>query len=141
MKRVLVFGTFDGLHPGHVNFFGQAKKLGDQLIAVVARDATVNVVKGHFPKRSELLRLKAVKQCKLVDEAVLGNLGDPYEIIKKIRPDIIALGYDQTSFITALPEYIKKENLNVEIVRLKPYKPENYKSSLIKKGGDNAREI
>ncbi len=133
MKRVLVFGTFDGLHPGHINFFGQAKKLGGHLAAVVARDVTVNLVKGHFPKRSELLRLAAVKQCKLIDEAMLGNLESPYEIIKKIKPDIIALGYDQTSFTTGLPEHIKKEDLNIEIVRLKSYKPETYHTSLIKK--------
>ena len=85
MKRVLVFGTFDGLHPGHINFFDQAKARGDCLIAVVARDITVNQVKGRFPKRSELLRLKAVKQCKLIDQAVLGELGNPYAVIKKIN--------------------------------------------------------
>ncbi len=132
IKRVLVFGTFDGLHPGHINFFQQAKALGDYLIAVAARDITVNEVKGRFPKRSELLRLKAVKQCKLVDEATLGNFGNPYAIIKKTAPDIIALGYDQNSFSANLPEFIKKENLKIEIIRLKPYCPESYKSSLMK---------
>jgi len=132
MKRVLVFGTFDRLHPGHINFFEQAKALGDYLIAVVARDTTVNKVKGRFPKRSELLRLKAVKQCKTVNEAALGNFGDPYAIIKKINPDIIALGYDQNSFTADLPDYIKKENLNIEIVRLRAYCPKTCKSSLMK---------
>jgi FAD synthetase len=132
MKRVLVFGTFDGLHPGHINFFEQAKKLGDRLTAVVARDATVNEVKGHFPKRSELLRLKAVKQCKLVDEAMLGNIGNPYEIIKKIRPDIIALGYDQTSFTANLESELKKAEISAKIARLNPYKPEIHHSSIIK---------
>ena len=131
MKKVLVFGTFDGLHPGHINFFEQAKKLGDYLVVVVGRDVTVNKIKGRFPKRSELLRLKAVQQCQLVNEAMLGNIGNPYEIIKKIKPDIIALGYDQNSFTKNLPDYIKKENLKIEIVRLKPYKPEIYKSSFL----------
>ena len=130
MGKVVVFGTFDGLHPGHINFFEQAKKLGDYLVVVVGRDVTVNEVKGRFPKRSELLRLKAVQQCQVVNEAMLGNIGNPYEIIKKIKPDIIALGYDQNSFSAGLPEYIKKEDLKIEIVRLKPYKPETYKSSL-----------
>jgi len=131
MKKVLVFGTFDGLHPGHINFFEQAKKLGDYLVVVVGRDVTVNEVKGRFPKHSELLRLKAVQQCQLVNEAMLGNIGNPYEIIKKIKPDIIALGYDQNSFTKNLPDYIKKENLKIEIVRLKSYKPEIYKSSFL----------
>ena len=131
MKKVLVFGTFDGLHPGHINFFEQAKKLGDYLVVVVGRDVTVNKIKGRFPKRSELLCLKAVQQCQLVNEAMLGNIGNPYEIIKKIKPDIIALGYDQNSFSAGLAEFIKKENLKIEIVRLKPYKPEIYKSSFL----------
>ncbi|MGB2631337.1 MAG: adenylyltransferase/cytidyltransferase family protein [Minisyncoccales bacterium] len=131
MGKVVVFGTFDGLHPGHINFFEQAKKLGDYLVVVVGRDVTVNEVKGRFPKRSELLRLKAVKQCQLVNEAMLGNIGNPYEIIKKIKPDIIALGYDQNSFTKNLPDYKKKENLKIEIMRLMPHKPETYKSSLL----------
>ena len=133
LKKVLVFGTFDGLHPGHINFFAQAKKLGGYLVSVVARDVTVKEVKGRLPKRNELLRLKMVKQCELIDEAMLGNFGNPYEIIKKIRPDIIALGYDQTSFTANLESELKKAAIPAKIVRLKPYKPENFKSSLIKK--------
>jgi FAD synthetase len=133
MKKVLVFGTFDGLHLGHVNFFEQAKKLGDYLIVVVARDVTVNEVKGHFPKRSELLRLKAVKQCKLVNEAILGNIGNPYEIIKKIKPDIIGLGYDQTSFTADLDSELKKAAIPARIMRLKPYKSETNHTSLMNK--------
>ena len=133
MKKVLVFGTFDGLHPGHIDLFGQAKKLGDRLAVVVARDVTANKIKGHFPKRSELLRLKAVKQCKLIDEAVLGNVGDPYAIIADIKPDIIALGYDQISFTENLDQELKKAGIAAGIVRLRPYKPEKYHSSLLQK--------
>ena len=133
LKKVLVFGTFDGLHAGHVNFFEQAKKLGDYLVVVVGRDVTVNEVKGNFPKRSELLRLKAVKQCKLVDEAMLGNIGNPYEIIKKIKPDIIGLGYDQNSFTANLESELKKAAIPAKILRLNPLKPEIFKSSFGKK--------
>jgi len=133
MKRVLVFGTFDGLHAGHVNFFEQAKKLGDYLAVVVGRDVTVNKVKGSFPKRSELLRLKAVKQCKLVDQALLGNIGNPYEIIKKIQPDIIALGYDQNSFTANLESELKKAAIAAKIIRLNPHKPKIHHSSIVNK--------
>jgi FAD synthetase len=133
MKKILVFGTFDGLHPGHINFFEQAKKLGDFLTVVVARDVTVNEVKGHFPKRSESLRLKAVKQCKLVNEAVLGNIGNPYEIIKKIKPDVIGLGYDQVVFTANLESELKKAVIVAKIIRLNPYKTDSYHSSIIKK--------
>jgi FAD synthetase len=133
MKKVLAFGTFDGLHAGHVDFFEQAKKLGDYLAVVVARDVTVNEVKGHFPKRSELLRLKAVKQCKLVNEALLGNIGNPYEIIKKIKPDIVALGYDQQAFTKDLAAELKKAELSAQIIRLKPHQAEIYHSKIINK--------
>lgn len=135
MKRVLVFGTFDGLHAGHINFFEQAKKLGDQLIVVVARDVTVNEVKASFPRRSELLRLRAVKQCKLVDEAALGNIGDPYLIVKKIQPDVIALGYDQKAFTDGLEKLSVAGGVKAQIVRLKPFLPEKYHSVIIKDNG------
>lgn len=133
MKRVLVFGTFDGLHPGHINFFEQAKRLGNKLIVVVGRDETVLKVKGRLPKNNENCRLAEVEKSGLVDEVRLGNLGDPYAVIKQIQPDIIALGYDQNSFTRNLPEFIKKEHLNIEIVCLKAFKPMIYKSSLIRK--------
>ncbi len=129
MKKVLVFGTFDGLHPGHINFFEQAKKLGDELIVVVARDATVEKIKGRRPRKNENARLSDVGNAGIAGEVLLGNLGDPYAIIKRIEPDIIALGYDQNSFTAGLPGFIKKDNLNIEIVRLSAFEPEIYKSS------------
>ncbi|HPO06936.1 MAG TPA: FAD synthase [Candidatus Pacearchaeota archaeon] len=132
MKRVLVFGTFDGLHPGHINFFQQAKKLGDELIIVVARDATVQKVKGRPPRKNENARLSDARNAGIAGEVLLGNLGDPYAIIKQIKPDIIALGYDQTSFTANLESELKKAAISVKIVRLKPHKPEIFKSSLIK---------
>lgn len=135
MKKVLVFGTFDGLHPGHVDFLKQAKKLGGILTVVVARDATVNEVKGRLPKRGELPRLKAVKDCTPVDEAMLGNIGDPYEVIRKLKPDIIALGYDQTSFTANLESELKKAAIPAKMARLKPHKPETYHSSIYNKKG------
>lgn len=133
MKRVLVFGTFDGLHPGHFDFFRQARELGDKLVVVVGRDETVQKVKGHLPKRNESERLELVRKIDIIDESRLGNFGDPYLVIKQIQPDIIALGYDQNSFTRNLPEFIKKEHLNIEIVCLKAFKPMIYKSSLLKK--------
>lgn len=132
MKRVLVFGTFDGLHPGHINFFQQAKKLGDELIIVVARDATVEKVKGRRPRKNENARLSDVGNAGIAGEVLLGNLGDPYAIIKQIKPDIIALGYDQTSFTGNLELELKKAVIPAKIVRLNPHKPEIFKSSLIK---------
>jgi FAD synthetase len=133
MKKVLVFGTFDGLHPGHINFFDQAKKLGDYLVVVVGRDFTVVSVKGHMPKLNESQRLKNVRQNELVNEAMLGNECDPYEIIKKIQPDIIGLGYDQKIFTKNLGLILEKLGIAAQIIRLQPYKPELYHSSILKK--------
>lgn len=133
MKKVLIFGTFDGLHPGHINFFEQAKRLGDKLIVVVGRDETVLKVKGRLPKNNEKCRLAEVKKTGLVDESRLGNLGDPYAIIKQIQPDIIALGYDQNSFTANLAVELKEMDIVAEIVRLEPFGPEKYHSSVIKK--------
>lgn len=132
--HVLVFGTFDVLHPGHRNFFQQARALGDKLSVVVARDKTVRTVKGFQPEQNETERLQAVAACPEVDQAVLGREDqDKYAIIEQIRPDIIALGYDQAHFAERLPQELLARGLSARIIRLKPYKPEQYKSSLLRK--------
>lgn len=130
---VLVTGTFDGLHPGHINFFQQAQKLGKQLVVVVARDQTVEKVKSRIPIQPESERLKAVEQLGLVDQAVLGNLEDPYQVVVEWQPDIVALGYDQTTFTDKLGQELKQRGCQPLIVRLQPYHPDKYKSSKISK--------
>jgi cytidyltransferase-like protein len=130
MVKVLVFGTFDGLHEGHKDFFRQAKEHGDYLAVVVGRDSTVMRVKKHLPKFNENDRLKAVEECEYVDFARLGNENtSPYEVIKEVMPDVICLGYDQTHFTDKLEEKIKEFGLKIPVFRLKAYKPEMYKSS------------
>ncbi|MCU0652846.1 MAG: FAD synthase [Candidatus Pacebacteria bacterium] len=131
IKKVLVFGTFDGLHPGHLNFLEQAKQIGDHLVAVVARDETVRILKGHLPKLNENQRLAQVKASKLVDEAYLGGLGDHYEVVRTVKPDIIALGYDQTSFTDDLANELKKAAIPAQIVRLQSFEPDKYHTSII----------
>lgn len=132
--RVLVFGTFDGLHEGHLDFFRQAKEYGDYLVVVVGRDSTVQRVKNRLPKFNENERLKTVQECELVNEARIGNEGsNPYKVIEEIKPDIICLGYDQTHFTDKLEQKIKEMGLNIEIKRLNAYKPEVCHSSIINK--------
>jgi FAD synthetase len=126
MLKVMVFGTFDGLHAGHLNFFKQAKKFGDQLMIVVARDQNVKKIKGHRPKLGERKRLKALKP--YGDKVILGGLNDPYAVIRRLDPDIICLGYDQKSFDKPLTKMFPKIN----IIRLKSFRPNIYKSSLIR---------
>ena len=132
MKKVLVFGTFDTLHPGHMDFFEQARSLGDELHVVVARDETVQLVKGNLPSQNETTRAGQVAQSKSVSKVHLGYVDDKYKIIEEIRPDIIALGYDQEAFVDALGQELEKRSIPADIVRLKPFHPELYKSSLLK---------
>ena len=130
---VLVFGTFDLFHPGHEFFLREAKKHGDILQVVVARDKTVEEVKGKKPADDEIRRLSKLQSLGFVDDVILGSLGDKYKIIEALKPDIIVLGYDQKAFTENLEEELKKRGLKTEVIRLKEsFKPETYKSSKIR---------
>ena len=133
MRKVLVFGTFDGLHSGHLNLFRHAKKHGNYLVVVVARDATVNKIKNNLPLKNEKKRLREIRKCKLVNKAVLGHKNNPYWIIKEINPDVICLGYDQKVFTENLSKELEKIGLKIKIYRMKPYKPERFHSVIISK--------
>lgn len=129
---VLVTGTFDGLHKGHEDLFRQAKVLGDRLVVVVGRDATVEAVKGHRPRLGEEERRKAVETCPLVDEAILGGTGeDKLAVIEAVRPEVVLLGYDQQAFTDGLAEALAARGLHPRIVRGEAFEPETYKSSLL----------
>lgn len=132
--RVMVFGTFDVVHPGHLSFFRQAKKLGDYLIAVVARDENSRRAKSHWPKNNEKSRVVSIRKVKLVDKAILGSRTyNFYRTIRTHKPDIIALGYDQKPSIWQLKKDLKRHRINnIETVRLRSYKPEIFKSSKLK---------
>ena len=131
-KTVMVFGTFDVFHLGHEHFLNQAKKLGQELIVVIARDKTVKKVKSDYPKNSEKQRMEDVKNSGIPDKVMLGNLDDKYKIIKKFQPKIIALGYDQFVFTYKLNKMIIDEKMDTEIIRLEAFEPNMYKSSFIK---------
>ena len=124
MVTVMATGTFDLLHMGHIYYLKEAKKLGDRLVVVVACDDTVRKLK-HEPVTPEQLRLGLIKELQIVDEAYLGKKDDIYAIVKEIKPDIIALGFDQIHDINHLKKELKKRNLMVEIVRLKKFKDMN----------------
>jgi len=135
MKRVMAFGTFDVLHEGHLHFLKSARKRGGCLIVVVARDRTVRELKGEPPMNGEAARLKAVKALGFVDKAILGSEGgDKYGVIRKARPDVICLGYDQMHFAGGLEKELEGMGIKAEVVRLKPYKPHVFKTSIIKAG-------
>lgn len=133
--RIMVFGTFDILHKGHLNFFKQARALSPNpfLIVSVARDRNVKKIKGHQPKNSEKKRLKLVASSKQVNMAVLGGVKNHWPHILKAKPNIIALGYDQTVYVKNLKRDLTKAGLNVKVKRLKAFKPHLYKSSKLNK--------
>ena len=127
----MVFGTFDVLHKGHLNFFKQARSLSNfpYLIVSVARDVNVKKIKGQNPKNGERKRRAVIKNCYLVNKAVLGGKVGYLPHILKEKPAIIALGYDQRAYVKGLKRELAKKGLKVKIKRLKSYKPKVFKSS------------
>ncbi|MBU0628551.1 MAG: FAD synthase [Nanoarchaeota archaeon] len=128
----MCFGTFDILHPGHIYFLREAKRLGDYLIAVLARDSTIKEVKGITPKYDEKQRVEHIRDLRIADKVVLGYEADKYEIIEEMNPDVIALGYDQQAFADKLKEEMAKRKMEPKIVRIRSYKEEHYKSSKLR---------
>jgi len=118
MKKVIVFGTFDELHDGHIHILKEAKEYGEFLVAVVALDATICALGNKKAKRNETERLENLKKLKLADKVLLGCFDDHYRAIREEKPDIVALGYDQKIFVDELADNIPE---TTRIVRLSPY--------------------
>lgn len=132
MKMVMIFGTFDILHLGHLNLFKQARQFGDKLIVVVARDVNVKKNKKNKSVNNEKERMELLQHIDLIDTVMLGDTHDPYKMIKKFKPEIIGLGYDQIEFTDKLKDKLKEFKLTTRVVRLKPYHPKTKKSNKIK---------
>ena len=132
-EKILVFGTFDGVHEGHLNLFKQARKLSKNpfLIVSIARDVNVARIKNKLPFNNEKRRQALVKKTKLADRVVLGSLKNYLSHIVKEYPDYIALGYDQIHYTENLKKELKSLGLTPKIRRLKPYKETIYKNSLL----------
>jgi len=126
IKKVMVFGTFDLLHRGHIYFLNEVKKHGDYLIVVVARDSNVEKIKNKKPKHDELARKMAIEKMKIVDKVILGKKKLSFQCIVDEKPDIICLGYDQNS------QSVEDKFPDVKCVRIASYKPHKYKTSKIR---------
>ncbi|PIP69187.1 FAD synthase [Candidatus Nomurabacteria bacterium CG_4_9_14_0_2_um_filter_32_10] len=131
--RIIVFGTFDGLHRGHLNFFQQARGLVKEcfLIVSIARDRNVIKIKGKPSFLDEKKRMILVRKSKLVDKVILSGLKNHIPHIAKENPSIIALGYDQKVYVKNLKKDLKDKGILVKIVRLKPFKEKIYKNHLL----------
>ena len=132
-KVVLASGVFDLLHLGHVKFLEEAKKAGGkdvELIVIIARDSTVEKNKGRRPIMSENQRRALVESLKVVDEAVLGfeqfDLGDVIELVK---PDVIALGFDQADMEKGVKAYVKTHGLSIKVIRIGKFEEDELDSS------------
>ena len=132
LRVVLVGGVYDILHLGHLAVLDEAKTYGDVLVVVIATDTTVETLKGRRPVFPEEDRRALVESLKPVDAAILGyeDVGMGYEqVIDEVKPDIIALGYDQDSVARVVIELVEKKKLDIRIVRLSKFDREKYLSS------------
>ncbi|MBU1130849.1 tRNA pseudouridine(55) synthase TruB [Patescibacteria group bacterium] len=152
MTKVLVAGTFDIIHPGHINLIEQAKELGalnqslrsglgsdNFLVVIIARDENVKKMKGRNPYFDENKRLNQLKDVLSKTKrpgdwkVVLGDLDDPYKIIKQEKPDVIGMGYDQQNYVKGLHDLAVNSDLHFKIERLKPFKEDVCKGKSIRK--------
>jgi len=128
----LAGGVYDVLHLGHLAALTEAKMLGEVLVAVVATDVTVEVLKGRKPVFPEEDRRALVEGLKPVDKAILGyeDVGFGFEqVLTEVMPDIVAFGYDQENLERSVREIIQRHNLRIETVKLSKYEQEKYSSS------------
>lgn len=141
MTKVLVFGAFDVIHPGHIDFLKQAREHGDYLIVSIARDSYIIEWKGKIPIHTEEVRRQYVLETGLVDEVVLGDeVPGSYTLVAKIHPDVVCLGYDQEAFRVNITEWLTENLPETKIAILTPYRPEVFKSSKLNAAAYRANE-
>ena len=136
-KVVLAGGVFDIIHPGHINTLNAAKKLGDFLVVVIATDKTAIKMKKRNPLHSAQLRQELVSSLTMVDLCIIGDEEDIFKTVELVKPQIIALGYDQTHQEKFITEGCKKINLNVRVARLESPRPETSSSIIQKEYGED----
>ena len=135
-KIILAGGVFDIIHPGHINTLNAAKKLGDVLVVVVATDKTAIKMKKRKPLHSAQLRQELVSSLSMVDLCIIGDEEDIFNTVDLVKPQIIALGYDQTHQEKFIVDGCRKINLDVAVVRLESPRPDTSSSSIQKEYGE-----
>ncbi|MBB6478629.1 adenylyltransferase/cytidyltransferase family protein [Spirochaeta isovalerica] len=131
MKTVLVFGTFDVIHPGHIYFLQKAAAEGDRLVAVIARDRFVLKTKKRNPVHGEEERISHIMQSGLVDEAFLSDeVTGTYGVVEKVNPQVVCFGHDQHKLAESFTQWISNNDKKIQIVTIEPYKRDRYSSTL-----------
>jgi len=132
-KVVLASGAFDLLHYGHVHYLTEAKKEGGdnaKLVVIVAKDRSVEKLKGNKPIIPEDQRRAMVESLKVVDEAILGYEDmDMLKVIEKVKPDVIALGYDKERTKKDLKKLLAEKGLSIKVVRVSQFAERDLVSS------------
>ena len=119
MTKVMAFGSFSILHPGHLLYLSEAKKLGDKLIVVLATDSNIEKEKGIKPVFNQAERLKLISSLSTVDEAVLGYEDDFFRIVSEKKPDILALGYDAQCSEAEMYGKLKENSIEARVVKIR----------------------
>ena len=138
---VLAGGVFDIIHPGHISTLNAAKALGDVLVVVVATDNTAVKMKKRNPLHSQEQRQELVKSLKVVDLCLIGQENDIFKTVNLVKPQIIALGYDQVHQEKFITEGCKKIKLNARVARLQSPIPESSSSKIEKEYGESIHGI
>ena len=135
LKVVLAGGVFDIIHPGHIYTLNSAKDLGNVLVVVVATDKTALKMKKRIPLHDQMQRKNLVDSLYMVDVCLIGNETDIFKTVDKVRPQIIALGYDQMHQKQFIVDGCKKIHLDVTVARLESFTPEISSSKIEKEYG------
>ena len=139
---VLVGGVFDILHPGHISTLKSAKSYGDVLIVIIATTSTATKIKkNRVIYHNEELRKEMVSALSFVDLALIGRKGTLFDSVEYVRPDIIALGYDQTHTEKYISENCKKRNIDARVIRLNTPIPKTKSSEIKKELGDAVYDL
>lgn len=145
--RVLVAGTFDGLHAGHLFLLRHARREGLRraraqgrpgvhLSVVVARDDSVRRIKDRATHHTQRERRELVAAVRFVDEAFVGYRDDFLKSVRRVQPDLIVLGYDQSR---AWETVLRMSKVLVPVRRAPEYRPHRLKSSRLRSDMENMR--
>ena len=141
LKVVLAGGVFDIIHPGHIHTLKDAKALGDVLVVVVATDNTSVKMKKRRPLHDQEQRRELVNSLSMVDLCLVGQEEDIFKTVDLVRPQVIALGYDQTHQEKFIIDGCKRIKLDAKVARLESPIPESSSSKIQKEYGESIHGI